>query len=223
MNRKKKVKSLVDAVMTILLFLLMAYHVTGNRLHEWLGVVLGLLFILHHFLNIGWYRAVMKGKHTAVQKIWFIHNFLLMAAMAGMIASGILISRDVFRFPDIGAGRFGRRLHMASSAWGFVLISIHMGFHFGSVAIRIKRTFSKERIDKLLYLCKAASIALSVYGVCAFGFRQTAAEMFLLTDYPFFSYGESSFLFFADYASIMILFACTGYYGMKALQGRGRK
>ena len=35
---KSTIKRLVDAAMTVLLLLLMAYQVTGEALHEWIGI-----------------------------------------------------------------------------------------------------------------------------------------------------------------------------------------
>ena len=45
------IKRIVDAAMTVLLLLLMAYQVTGEVLHEWIGVGMTLLVILHQILN----------------------------------------------------------------------------------------------------------------------------------------------------------------------------
>ena len=34
----------------------MEYMLVGNTAHEWIGAAMFLLFILHHVLNIRWYR-----------------------------------------------------------------------------------------------------------------------------------------------------------------------
>lgn len=52
MKEKRILKIIVDIVMTVLILILMAYHITGNRLHEWLGIVFFILFIIHHYLNL---------------------------------------------------------------------------------------------------------------------------------------------------------------------------
>ena len=48
------IKRIVDAAMTVLLLLLMAYQVTGEVLHEWIGVGMTLLVIFHQILNRKW-------------------------------------------------------------------------------------------------------------------------------------------------------------------------
>ena len=37
MNKKRGLRIFVDVAMTILLLVLMAYYITGNLLHEWMG------------------------------------------------------------------------------------------------------------------------------------------------------------------------------------------
>lgn len=66
MNARKNslLKKLVDACMTVLLLLLMAYPVTGETLHEWFGVGMTVLLIVHHILNRKWYGALFKGRYN---------------------------------------------------------------------------------------------------------------------------------------------------------------
>lgn len=51
--------------MTIALLLLMTYERVGQAAHEWLGIGIFVLFVLHHILNGKWGRSVCKGKYTA--------------------------------------------------------------------------------------------------------------------------------------------------------------
>ena len=120
MKPKQILKIAVDIAMTVLFIVLMAYHVTGNKLHEWLGATLFLLFIIHHILNLKWYGGIFKGKYTASRVLMTAIHFLLFASMAGMMISGVLLSREVFGFLNLRAGMFGRRLHMVSTAWGWL-------------------------------------------------------------------------------------------------------
>ena len=41
----------IDAAMLILLPLLMAYSLVGEAAHEWLGLTMFALFVLHHIIN----------------------------------------------------------------------------------------------------------------------------------------------------------------------------
>lgn len=58
------IKRIVDAVLTVLLLFLMALQVTGDVIHEWLGIGMTVTLIFHHILNRKWYKAVFKGKYS---------------------------------------------------------------------------------------------------------------------------------------------------------------
>ena len=51
-------KRIIDVCMTILLLFLMAYQVTGEVLHEWIGIGMTVLVIVHQILNRKWYGAL---------------------------------------------------------------------------------------------------------------------------------------------------------------------
>lgn len=73
-NRIKK--RIVDAVMTILLLFLMAYQVTGEMAHEWIGMGMTVLVIIHQILNRKWYGALLKGKYNPYRTVSTILNIL---------------------------------------------------------------------------------------------------------------------------------------------------
>ena len=221
MKAKQIFKMSVDIIMTILFLVQMAYHITGNSLHEWLGTILFALFVLHHILNLNWYKTLFKGKYSAVRILMTVINVLLFAAMVGMMVSGIMLSREVFDFLNLRAGMFGRRLHMVSTAWGYLLMSAHIGLHFGMIAGMFKKKIKLK--NKWFGIVGKIFVALlSTYGIYAFITRQLADRMFLLMEYAFFDYNESPLFFFGDYLCILILFAALAYYLSKILKQRKR-
>lgn len=58
---KNKVKLIIDIAMTILFIILMGYYVTDNAVHEILGTITFVLFILHHILNINGINLYLKA------------------------------------------------------------------------------------------------------------------------------------------------------------------
>ena len=54
------IKRIVDAAMTVLLLCLMAYQITGEALHEWIGMGMTGLVIIHQILNRKWYGAALS-------------------------------------------------------------------------------------------------------------------------------------------------------------------
>ena len=77
-----KIKRTVDTVMTVLLLLLMAYQVTGEMAHEYIGMVMTALVIIHQILNRKWYSALFKGKYNPYRSITTILNTLRLVSFA---------------------------------------------------------------------------------------------------------------------------------------------
>ena len=67
MKRKQSVKIVTDIAMTAVLLLLMTYGLIGQVSHELLGIIMFVLFILHHILNSRWTKNMIKGKYTALR------------------------------------------------------------------------------------------------------------------------------------------------------------
>ena len=61
--RSNRVKHILDVLLGIGLLLLMSYQVTGEAGHEWTGIGMTVLMILHQILNRIWYAALVKGRY----------------------------------------------------------------------------------------------------------------------------------------------------------------
>ena len=76
MNKTMRLKIAVDLGMTILLFVLMAYQLTGDFAHEWAGAAMFLLFIAHHILNRRWFASLGKGRWSPLRILQAAVDFL---------------------------------------------------------------------------------------------------------------------------------------------------
>lgn len=115
--------------MYIIFIILMGHHITGNLIHETLGTGIIILFIIHNLINIRFYKVIFKGKYNLKRTFLTLIDVLLLFSMLGIIVSSMIISNDVFAFLNIQTTSFGLKLHMLSTSWGFVIMSIHLGLH----------------------------------------------------------------------------------------------
>ena len=217
---RQKLRILVDMVMIILLLPLMAYSLVGETAHEWLGVAMGILFLGHHTLNIGWYKGLTKGRWSLPRAFLTAVNFVLLLMMLGLMVSGIILSREVFAFLPVSRGTsFARTLHMVCAYWGFCLMSLHIGIHWGAVLRKFQRRQSILSRRRTVLL-RAAAVLAAGYGIFAFIRREIGMYMLLKNAFVFFDFEEPLGLFFLDYLAVMELFAVIGYYAVKAFQKR---
>ena len=212
MNPKMIVKTGVDIGMTVALMFLMTYEMIGQALHEWLGIGMFLLFVIHHVLNRRWFGVLLKGKYTPF-RIWqtvLVVSVLL--SMIGSMVSGAIISRSVLSFLQIhGGSSFGRTLHMLSAYWGFVLMSLHLGLHW-NMMLGVARKAVKSTSTIRICILRIAAVVVTVYGMYAFVKRDIGNYMLLKVHFVFFDYDEPLFFFLLDYIAIMSLFIFVGHY-----------
>lgn len=196
--------------MTVCLMLLMAYSLIGEQAHEWIGMAMFALFILHHWLNRRWLAALRRGRYTAYCILQTVTAGLVCLCMVGAMVSAVVISRTVFAFlPPVGNVAVGRTLHLLAAYWGFVCMALHLGVNWRMVAGAMRRSF--PAVQKYGKLFLAAAAVISVYGVYAFFRRSLPEYLFLRTHFVYFDFEEPLLFFYLDYLCIMILFAFAGY------------
>lgn len=219
MKTKAKIKWLTDLLMTILLLCLMAYQVTGDTLHEWIGVTTLVVFILHNVLNIKWYSALFKGKYTALRLVRTIVNLGVLASILCLGFSGIVMSRHVFAaLPINGPMATARTMHLAASYWGFVLMSVHLGLHWSMVIGAIKSTMKRKDLPSLFRWCSRLFALLAAgYGLYCFHKANILSYMFLKNQFVFFDFEQPAYLVFAEYAAMMGFFVFAAYYIAKII------
>lgn len=214
MKPKAAFKIVVDALMTLGLLFLMGYQFWGDAAHEWVGAGMFLLFILHHILNGNWYKSLFKGRYTPSRIFQLIVDLLVFLAMIGLMVSGIMLSNHVFSFLNIHGGMsFARLTHMAASHWGFVLMALHLGLHWGmflGMARKALKLQHPSRVRKILLPVLGAGIA--IYGLIVFVQRDLLTYMLLQTQFVFLDFGESIPLFYLDYLAMMGTFVFLAYY-----------
>lgn len=131
MKPKMILKICVDIGMTVALLLLMTYELVGQATHEWLGIGMFVLFVTHHILNRKWNGNLLKGYYTPMRVWQTLLVVFVLFCMAVSMVSGVILSRHALSFLPISGGRsFARTLHMISAYWGFVWMSLHLGFHW---------------------------------------------------------------------------------------------
>ena len=214
---KSTIKCLVDIFMTVLLLFLMGYQFWGDKAHEWMGIGLFVLFILHHILNRQWYKVLFKGRYTPLRTIQTVVDVLLLVFMLLLMYSGIVLAQYTFRLPLMGHILTARRLHILGSYWGFLLMSVHLGLHWGMLLGRVKKVLRLESSPQNSALLFVLGAGVSLYGVVVFFKRNFLTYLLLKSEFVYLDYSEPVVLFYTDYLALMGLCIFIGHYGTKML------
>jgi hypothetical protein len=171
-------KRIVDAVMTALLLCLMAYQVTGEALHEWIGIGMTVLVIVHQILNRKWYGALFKGKYDPYHIVTAILNILLIASFALTAFCGMSMSSHAVPFLyGIAPVSFARQMHLSLSHWAFVLMGLHLGLHIPAITAGLKLNDKARTVLACVFTC--------VGGVGLWMFLRSGIQNYLFFRVPF--------------------------------------
>lgn len=216
MKRIQKIKITVDMIMTVLLLLVMAYMVTGEQVHEWLGMGMFLLFFVHNWLNRNWYRGLWRGKYNGLRVLSTAVNIALVVTMLLLMYSSIILSNYALRFLNIhGSMSLARNVHLAGSYWAILLMSVHLGLHWGMLMHVFQKMVSGRKQTLIL---RFLTFAVAAYGAWAFWKNNLLSYMLLQNLFVFFDYEQPAVLFFSEYAAMMELWACLAYYLSKLIK-----
>ncbi|MDR1508505.1 MAG: DUF4405 domain-containing protein [Synergistaceae bacterium] len=216
------IRLIIDLAMTVLLLCAMAYRITGDVAHEWIGITVTALFILHNAVNWRWYRGIFTGKYDFRRVLNTAVNLLLFVTMAALVISGVLISRTVFAFMGFSGGMQIRQAHTAAAYWGLIFIAVHLGMHWEMIMAVMRRTTKSAGTSSVwvIIIMRTVTALIVIYGVYASFDREMGGKLFLGYSFDFWNPDRPAFLFFTSNLAIMGVYICLTYYALKLLAYR---
>ena len=199
------IKRIVDVCMTVLLLCLMAYQITGEVLHEWIGIGMTILVIIHQILNRKWYGAIFKGKYNPYRIVTTVVNIALLLSFVLTAFCGMSMSGHAVPFL-YGMTRvsFARRMHLSMSHWAFVLMGLHLGMHIPVMFARLRLT------DKLKTVISAALCIVAGIGLFLFIRNGMPDYLFFRVPFAFLDYEKAGILVFLENILILTFWAYIG-------------
>lgn len=158
-------KLFLDLILLVLLALMYQKRAISMQFHEWGGIALCGLFLLHKALNWKWIRAVTTGiihRKVKLNARWIV-DVLLLASMTAVLVTGLLISKTL---PTAIAGAHGLQVwHYFFAAAALALSGIHLGLHGAHLKNHLWKKLSlPEKAGK--YLGAALLCLLFLFGSC---------------------------------------------------------
>jgi Domain of unknown function (DUF4405) len=209
------IRLVIDLSMTVLMLVAVAYQITGNTIHELVGVILFLLFIAHNFLNRRWYKTIFKGKHNVVRILSIVVNLLFLVSMAVVMISSVPISRDIFPFIPINNDVILLQIHVMTSYWGFIFMAVHIGMSWGTIinaARNMTGITSTSRVRTIAL--RIIAILIVVYGMQTSFEREILSKLTIYNPFGW-SFEESPMGFLIDHLAIMGIYISGTHYVLK--------
>ena len=211
-------KKIVDILLTLLLLFLMAYQVTGEMLHEWFGIAMTVLLIVHHLLNRKWYSSLFKGKYNAYRVLATCANTLLLISIALTAFCGMAMSGYAVPFLyGMASVSFARRFHLAMSHWSFVLMGLHLGLHIPAMTSRWKLSNPVRMILSVIFACAGG------YGLFLFLKAGIPDYMFFRNPFAFLDYEKAKWLVILENLLMLVFWAFIGTQLADLCRSRAKK
>ena len=219
MNGKVLFRLVNDLVMTVLMLIAMAYYITGNTIHEVVGVVVLLLFVVHNFLNRRWYKTILKGKHNVRRILQIGINLLFLATMALMMISAVLISSDLFPFIPINNDTMLRQIHVQTAYWGFIIMAVHIGLSWGMIINSARRMTGLTGTSRTRTIAlRILAVLIVIYGVHSSFEREMGSKLTIYNPFGNWFNDDSLIRFLIDHLSIIGIYICGTHYALKFIQ-----
>lgn len=220
-----RVRLILDFVAAGLIIACLAYWWLDNLSHEVFGTALFGLVIGHNVFNRRWYGNVRKGRRDAI-RIFNIFTIICLAiAMLVMLATSLLISRDLFWFMALDGAFAVREIHMFAGYWMLLIIAIHLGTRWTVVMNTIRSAlclFSPSAMRTTVL--RAAASVIVVWGVKSSFEMAFGTKLMLTYSLDMWDFNESTLGFFINYASIVGLYAALTHYVLSLISmGRARR
>lgn len=206
LKNKRYAQMLVDTLMSVVLIILMSYSIAGEVVHEVLGISMLILFVIHHILSVNFTKALFRGKKSADKILKIIVDILLTLIMLVMLVSAVPLSKHLFSFLQIDLfSSISRTAHMLAGYWGFVLMSIHIGFHLPNMLAKPSKDKRKRIIIRISLLI---IFALGMYFFISEGIYK---YLLLINRFVYFDSSAGLIIFVIKYLFIMGMLAVLGY------------
>ena len=205
MKTKTIVKRVIDIALTVTLLLLMAFQVTEQLAHEWLGVTMLALTVVHQILNRRFYTTIFKGKYNALRVFQLIVNTLLLLSFVCTALSGMMMSRFATPFLNgILPSSIVRQGHLAMSHWSFVLMGLHLGLHFGIMVSKLQNKTARIVLGIVM-------TGISVYGFYLFFKSDILNYMLFKNPFAFLDYEKAWWLVLLENLAMLLAWGFAAY------------
>ncbi len=209
----------MDTTTAGLLLVALAYYWLDNQTHEWIGVGVFLLIVLHNAFNRHWYGALHRKRREASSIFDTVMTFFLLLTMLTLLVTSVIVSQTVFGFLAIDDGFSTRQIHALSAYWAVVLVAIHIGIRWHRVMNAVKRRLriaNESRVREIVLRVVASALAL--YGLKSAFTIGIASKLTMQMSLEWWDFESSTAGFFLGWMSIIGLFAVLSHYSLKALR-----
>jgi cytochrome b561 len=148
----------LDTALLLSAAALEAVPFTGLVVHEWLGMLLGALFVVHLLFAWAWIESQTRGlarRQSIRARVNYLLNLSLFACMTAVIVSGIMVSQHaVPALTGKPAGALGTNfrwesIHGRFSDFGVVLTGVHLAMNWDWAVAATRKLVGRRSVREV--------------------------------------------------------------------------
>lgn len=216
-----RIRLILDFAGLALVVLCLAYWWLGNLSHELFGTALFALVIVHNVFNRRWHSNVARKLGDGPGLLNASAIACLATAMAVMLVTSVLISRDLFPFLSLDRAFAVREIHMFAAYWLLMILALHLGTRWTVVMNGFRGAFRIGPPN----IFRSAALRLLTFAAAAWGVQSTVemgfgSKLMLTYTLDMWDFNESILGFFLNYGSIVCLYAAVTHYVLSTMKRR---
>jgi hypothetical protein len=210
---------LLDFAAVGLFIACLAYWWLDNLSHELFGTFLFALIIVHNVFNRRWYGKIAQSASDLPRLINAVMIISLAIGMIIMLATSLMISRDLFRFTAVGGAFAVREIHMFAAYWVLLIMAVHLGTRW-QVVMNVARGFVGMKQPSRLrsVFLRLIAVVIAAWGIKSSSDMAFGSKLMLTYSLDMWDFNESTIGFFLNYGSIVGLYAVLAHYALIALR-----
>jgi hypothetical protein len=222
MSSAFRLRLLLDFLALALIVACLAYWWLDNLSHELFGTALFVLVIGHNVFNRRWYSTVAKSRRNAARWFNIVTIVCLALAMAIMLVTSLLISRDLFSFLALDGAFSLREIHMFSAYWLLLIVAMHLGTRWAVIMNTCRTTFGIRQPSVIrTSILRVAAFGISIWGARSVSEMAFGSKLALTYSLDMWDFNESTIGFFINYGSIVGMIAAAAHYLLLLFTRRG--
>ncbi len=145
-------KFILDLAAFIGLLVMLEPRLTGNVIHEWLGVAVAVLVITHLVLNWNWIVGITRQLFSKISwrsRISYILDWLLYISFVLIVLSGLMNSETLLPSLGIHLSRsaFWQQLHSLTTDVIIFVLGAHVALHWDWIVNVVKQYVFHRRVS----------------------------------------------------------------------------
>jgi hypothetical protein len=144
MSTKQKTKWWIDAALFTGFIVAFFLDLTGVGLHQWIGVLGGVLAAYHLITHWDWVKAVsrrLKEPTASRAQLYYMFDAVILFGFAAMIGTGVLISTWL----NLALANYAgwRAVHIIASVITLLFVVVKLGLHWRWIVSTAQNAFAR--------------------------------------------------------------------------------